>query len=198
MAAVAFQSTFLSRGTTTHQRELLNVGDYFNPRSSREERRFIALILILLFVFQSTFLSRGTTPSSSSSSSRSAFQSTFLSRGTTAGIECYDEEISISIHVSLARNDSNSSLKSPKARNFNPRSSREERHDELDKFMGGILFQSTSLSRGTTEFIVYGREKIIISIHVPLARDDFYELRGNVQSRYFNPRPSREGRRGVI
>ena len=55
-------------------------------------------------------------------------------------------------------------------------------------------FQSTSLLRGTTPCNRYQYRHLLISIHVPLARDDNRRKAFRLTSADFNPRPSCEGR----
>ena len=57
-----------------------------------------------------------------------------------------------------------------------------------------LIFQSTSLTRGTTEKNSLKLARIKISIHVPHTRDDFKVGKVNSLQRNFNPRPSHEGR----
>ena len=59
------------------------------------------------------------------------------------------------------------------------------------------LFQSTPLMRGETGRAVSGAPRIIISIHSPHARGDFFTRYARKEEGYFNPLPSCEGRPGL-
>ena len=100
------------------------------------------------------------------------FQSTSLLRGTTLPRPDSRSDTGISIHVPLARDDSGYGGRRSCSGYFNPRPSCEGR-----LMLGEIAgsedeFQSTSLLRGTTRFPRERHNKRLISIHVPLARDD--------------------------
>ena len=126
----------------------------------------------------------------------SLFQSTLLMRGATLlklVIPCFQlisihapharsdhapachfsASIKISIHAPHARSDRiRCSCRAGRARNFNPRSSCEERQYLRLTRPRTYRFQSTLLMRGATPFIrqMYSRERI--SIHAPHARSD--------------------------
>ena len=125
----------------------------------------------------------------------------------------------ISIHVPLARDDPHPCAAPERRRNFNPRPSCEGRRKLTEGVIPTGKFQSTSLLRGTTacnplrppQRVIsihvplarddagqaYKRETAAISIHVPLARDDLVLAARHKQGKLnFNPRPSCEGRRG--
>ena len=53
----------------------------------------------------------------------------------------------------------------------------------------GVLFQSTSPVRGTTEMAKDLRQKAKISIHVPREGDDWRGRPWSTPQSYFNPRP---------
>ena len=57
-----------------------------------------------------------------------------------------------------------------------------------------VLFQSTSLTGGTTKQIEFKVYEPKISIHVPHRRDDGTVSKGRQITTNFNPRPSQEGR----
>jgi len=59
-------------------------------------------------------------------------------------------------------------------------------------------FQSTSLVRGTTSGVAETKIYQSISIHVPRTRDDPFSVFYTVCKRYFNPRPSYEGRQNNL
>ena len=78
--------------------------------------------------FQSTLLMRGaTSPRSSRFQARYKFQSTLLMRGATRSKMPMQMAARISIHAPHARSDSRQKKRPARRRNFNPRSSCEER-----------------------------------------------------------------------
>ena len=79
-------------------------------------------------------------------------------------------------------------------RDFNPRPSCEGRRATADTLNTAFKFQSTSLLRGTTWQFLRSFYNELISIHVPLARDDREGDANKKRPLYFNPRPSCEGR----
>ncbi len=101
---------------------------YFNPRSSCEERHGIMQAAKpLLQEFQSTLLMRGATFPLENAVSTSIFQSTLLMRGATGRSYSRFSFTVISIHAPHARSDTAGQTRSSRLRNFNPRSSCEER-----------------------------------------------------------------------
>ena len=123
----AFQSTLLMRGATSFFVRKRRRGEYFNPRSSCEERRCESMSRLVTrhfnprssceerlsefsasiscSIFQSTLLMRGATSQTAYSLQSTQFQSTLLMRGATKA------------HDNAAQ----------RAYHFNPRSSCEER-----------------------------------------------------------------------
>ena len=57
-----------------------------------------------------------------------------------------------------------------------------------------VIFQSTSLSRGKTQFFSGGRGVCDLSIHFPLTREDKAGNMWEIYNGSFNPLPSHEGR----
>ena len=150
-----FQSTLLMRGATGSCRAGLHLQQYFNPRSSCEERRYFAIFSYLFIVisihapharsdaygldyeqgvrtiFQSTLLMRGATFTVRLNIIRIKFQSTLLMRGATEHRVWALYNLGISIHAPHARSD---------------------------QFSGGDditirIFQSTLLMRGATALL---------------------------------------------
>ena len=82
-----------------------------------------------------------------------------------------------------------------KARNFNPRSSCEERLAALYARWTAYRFQSTLLMRGATlQNTGLLHDLLIISIHAPHARSDRKRCGKRILKLYFNPRSSCEER----
>ena len=102
----------------------------------------------------------------------------------------------ISIHVPLAGNDRTNRRTYRVRSHFNPRPPRGERRIAFSRIFCPRLFQSTSPSRGTTEFLFGECAFNVISIHVPLAGNDDFQTRINAGSFHFNPRPPRGERQG--
>ena len=107
--------------------------DYFNPRSSCEERQMIHDPVFESYIFQSTLLMRG---------------ATWIAEDTL------QQHIDISIHAPHARSDWKHSNKPNTKGNFNPRSSCEERPAVLIYAADQKRFQSTLLMRGATARIL--------------------------------------------
>jgi len=103
----------------------------FNPRPSREGRHVPSRRAISSFMFQSTPLSRGTTSVDTKNLSPMVFQSTPLSRGTTQYALTVWISDSVSIHAPLARDDPPLYVTLTTSQCFNPRPSREGRHEIL-------------------------------------------------------------------
>ena len=59
---ILFQSTLLMRGATEAAKKMLEAINYFNPRSSCEERHGGVAFKTANRIFQSTLLMRGATP----------------------------------------------------------------------------------------------------------------------------------------
>ena len=145
-----FQSTLLMRGATLSRAEHkpspgisihapharsddcglcgLPACRYFNPRSSCEERRGRVLQEGLILIFQSTL----------------------LMRGATAIDAMLDDGHVISIHAPHARSDLSTRRVATTSRDFNPRSSCEERPSITTALYCRSKFQSTLLMRGAT------------------------------------------------
>ena len=150
-ALYEFQSTLLMRGATHLLRLVgttrINISihapharsdfektfcqsfkNYFNPRSSCEERPTPTETYVYNPSFQSTLLMRG---------------------ATRRSLRIFSTE-QISIHAPHARSDSSVSSRRQPTRHFNPRSSCEERPVRGLESALGTLFQSTLLMRGAT------------------------------------------------
>ena len=79
-----FQSTLLMRGATWRPMPSTDWPQYFNPRSSCEERPYPqAPVTCQSTAFQSTLLMRGATPEAERRKWANEFQSTLLMRGAT-------------------------------------------------------------------------------------------------------------------
>ena len=101
---------------------------YFNPRSSYEERLHLYALAIFSSQFQSTLLIRGATDSPQPALIAAIFQSTLLIRGATCrDIYMIIVEFLISIHAPHTRSDDVLQNALAIERDFNPRSSYEER-----------------------------------------------------------------------
>ena len=122
------------------------------------------------------------------------FQSTLLMRGATKTAEQTWTAMLISIHAPHARSDvlmfgvpyhpirfqstllmrgaTLTPCAHPSRRYFNPRSSCEERPQDLVDLRNMIIFQSTLLMRGATRMAGNGTSVGNISIHAPHARSD--------------------------
>ena len=122
-----FQSTLLMRGATRRRSRSARSCSHFNPRSSCEERRWRYHVYMAADKFQSTLLMRGATRLARQSCNIAVFQSTLLMRGATGAAD-----------------------RAPKAGDFNPRSSCEER----------------------LQLFTVINQLICISIHAPHARSD--------------------------
>ena len=80
----AFQSTPLAGGATVSDLGRLPIGTDFNPRPSREGRRFVDRFKNIHESFQSTPLAGGATPETDRTLQSIVFQSTPLAGGATA------------------------------------------------------------------------------------------------------------------
>ena len=123
---------------------------YFNPRSSCEERP----------------LETGLKPRACT------FQSTLLMRGATSQQRKEDQNENISIHAPHARSDGRLGTPVQLIVDFNPRSSCEERLDSDNQAATYARFQSTLLMRGATRQRKMQVYYDSISIHAPHARSD--------------------------
>ena len=81
-----------------------------------------------------------------------------------------------------------------RSRNFNPRSSCEERHNMSGVRFSSKTFQSTLLMRGATRASLHLFQRIPISIHAPHARSDDIRIIDADFIDDFNPRSSCEER----
>ena len=132
-AVSKFQSTLLMRGATRRCYRRWRQGRNFNPRSSCEERLVAYAVNYDNYIlFQSTLLMRGATRRHVIGMPYCAFQSTLLMRGATHNI-----------HASIVP-----------IRDFNPRSSCEERPAILPVLRDPFQFQSTLLMRGATTSMI--------------------------------------------
>ena len=130
---------------------LYNISN-FNPRSSCEERHELidyafehGVISIHAPHARSDFMSNG------GSSLLAIFQSTLLMRGATAVGANGPVFSPISIHAPHARSDPHPCAATSQTRDFNPRSSCEERLKRTKRMIKHFEFQSTLLMRGATE-----------------------------------------------
>ena len=196
-----FQSTLLMRGATAalpaaparcrisihapHARSdhassaRLRRNANFNPRSSCEERPLKYKAKEVLAIFQSTLLMRGATKGAIDARKDDVFQSTLLMRGATYRRLCTQARFSISIHAPHARSDRIPHDTVTTQRNFNPRSSCEERRTISVTSDANYKFQSTLLMRGATvsilgidlpDFIIYFSRTYPISPKMPTSR----------------------------
>ncbi len=165
--------------------------------------------------FQSTSLVRGTTGAWFDSDVELIFQSTSLVRGTTiASVNVSMPSLKISIHVPRERDDRGSyalfqgliSIHVPRERDDHPRKSKcvlcvlfqstslvrgtTDDHPRKSKCVLCVLFQSTSLVRGTTsarQSALCGTRFQSTSLVRGTTRAQVGE---NSNNGYFNPRPS--------
>ena len=166
-----FQSTPLMRGATSG-RALCHSAHHFNPRPSCEGRR-LSVVPFPVYISISIHAphARGDGYQSSHSLSISLFQSTPLMRGAT-------EHKPATIQISY----------------FNPRPSCEGRR--ISRAMAGnaTAFQSTPLMRGATDTRQQAGKHMIFQ-STPLMRGATRRRTpAGRPARYFNPRPSCEGR----
>ena len=168
-----FQSTLLMRGATQHVLGPVFFTYHFNPRSSCEERLSYTRSRTSGKRFQSTLLMRGATSDYASYCLEMAFQSTLLMRGATGMLRGWLSGAGISIHAPHARSDEDRPARRHPHGYFNPRSSCEERPEDVGEgvwdtdfnprssceerptvssrwFTLTISFQSTLLMRGAT------------------------------------------------
>ena len=96
------------------------------------------------------------------------------------GISAY-----ISIHAPHARSDLIRRVSRSRLRNFNPRSSCEERRYSRSGLYICWIFQSTLLMRGATTMLHKEAHHTIISIHAPHARSDPLSLTVSIILRTF-------------
>ena len=153
------------------QIDIQRFGD-FNPRPSHEGRQIADAQKEIKVLFQSTSLTRGTTRRSGASRKSTA---NFNPRPSHEG---RPRTCSVSYRPG----------------NFNPRPSHEGRQTLYKDQEGAQKFQSTSLTRGTTDCPCHFRAVRLISIHVPHTRDDEDFRTIPIYQSDFNPRPSHEGR----
>ena len=180
-----FQSTLLMRGATVVV-ECLTPRLRISIHAPHARSALAEKAVTPHYTFQSTLLMRGATSCPLYADFRTSFQSTLLMRGAThipAADIHIKKQISIhapharsdikigadssglrkiSIHAPHARSDSTGRCTPCKSRNFNPRSSCEERPDDGKKYV-----------------VAY------ISIHAPHARSDAESITSTVQSNKF-------------
>ena len=190
---------------------------YFNPRSSCEERLLTASRISATVGFQSTLLMRGATRylcwyivrdniSIHAPHARSdddaiddgyrpcKFQSTLLMRGATLDNLALAVRDRISIHAPHARSDMMIIFKYQRVRDFNPRSSCEERRDGSLKLDFKQKFQSTLLMRGATiDWLFLYKGEIFQSTLLMRGATTLATKLHRVYS-HFNPRSSCEER----
>ena len=82
----------------------------------------------------------------------------------------------ISIHAPHTRSDVRAARPASSRRDFNPRSSYEERLHSLEHGYADYTFQSTLLMRGATRVVKVRQVDRVISIHAPHARSDAVEM----------------------
>ena len=222
-----------SQRTTTSAR-------YFNPRSSCEERRDerareAKLLVISIHApharsdgcmsgcwpgkhrFQSTLLMRGATRLARQSCNISQFQSTLLMRGATSADECIWWIVPFQSTLLMRGATRLRSCASISNRNFNPRSSCEERLQAQEAPANQVNFNPRSsceerlhqpLDKGQRTISIHAPharsddalrgflQRVDISIHAPHARSDLVESLDQLVKTDFNPRSSCEERRG--
>ena len=133
-------------GPRFHRRSRLN----FNPRAPRGARQFV-------------FIRTGDTLE---------FQSTRPSRGATQPDGWPPDTPAISIHAPLAGRDTRRGSSPAAVTYFNPRAPRGARLTLPMSSARSTVFQSTRPSRGATNAVDKFFDKVIISIHAPLAGRD--------------------------
>ena len=197
MRICEFQSTLLMRGATLYRRFLCWIRSHFNPRSSCEERLRFFAIRSRIALFQSTLLMRGAT--CRARRERRLYQGISIHAPHARSDEIIDgannkpREI-ISIHAPHARSDVIRGLQSLTLKNFNPRSSCEERLMHHADIVLQYSFQSTLLMRGATAVLGLRLQHGDISIHAPHARSDIHVSGETSPFLHFNPRSSCEER----
>ena len=187
------------RGATFHAGTGAQGCQYFNPRSSCEERRgilrvrhtlsvisihapharsdlFIKPVVETSTTFQSTLLMRGATPYCSKPHILTEFQSTLLMRGATSLCGLISQYEMISIHAPHARSDAVLSFASDDAL-----ISIHAPHARSDKNVLGqkvMKFISIHAPHARSDPGCIDRRRILyISIHAPHARSDCVNFR---------------------
>ena len=147
---------------------------YFNPRSSCEERRLWPAGRASHVPFQSTLLMRGATPGRSRWRARkSLFQSTLLMRGATHlchGSPCVRIEFQSTLLMRGATCRKGSCSGSLRGISIHAPHARSD--DTLGDLLDHYGFQSTLLMRGATWSFLFASPETVISIHAPHARSD--------------------------
>ena len=171
-ALPVFQSTLLMRGATPWSRSMPAPMSISIHAPHARSDAYLAFVVRFMSLFQSTLLMRGATTVHTRTINALQFQSTLLMRGATASrVRRYGP---LTFQSTLLMRGATQEQHPPhrQARNFNPRSSCEERPPWYMGFYRKPGFQSTLLMRGATgthpAFIVHGK----ISIHAPHARSD--------------------------
>ena len=123
-----FQSTLLMRGATRYPASGSRLRSYFNPRSSCEERPICSIGSVGSALFQSTLLMRGATSRIDAADviRRISIHAPHARSDLASSSHQILERI-ISIHAPHARSDCSRPSQRATSRNFNPRSSCEER-----------------------------------------------------------------------
>ena len=169
-----FQSTPFPRRATRPSRRPSAPSGRFNPRPSREGRRRYAGLDNRCHAFQSTPFPR---------------RATRAQRGVTTRKE-------VSIHALPAKGDCPRSARKRSVPCFNPRPSREGRPCAACASTDCRKFQSTPFPRRATTAPDQDKIPTVVSIHALPAKGDHVTRHHPAGERCFNPRPSREGRRG--
>ena len=129
-----------------------------------------------LCTFQSTPLAGGATSYSLTGHGTNGFQSTPLAGGATLAFQVIHKSHQISIHAPRGRGDRVNAKRLMQSRsNFNPRPSREGRHQEQRHQIEGVAISiHAPRGRGDREFL---KELGLadISIHAPRGRGDMYQ-----------------------
>ena len=145
-----FQSTHSLRSATSHQRQMVESQQGFNPRTPCGVRRSF--------------------PRNNKLKER--FQSTHSLRSATALEDLEMINVWVSIHALLAECDRGTQLKERKTLCFNPRTPCGVRPRAGLTSQGKMSFQSTHSLRSATGAFNFWNNKTIVSIHALLAECD--------------------------
>ena len=160
-------------------------GPNFNPRSSCEERRSRIMIFLRMPRFQSTLLMRGATSCSlgifscSSISIHAPHARSDRTAGNGTGMG------NISIHAPHARSDLDALIGREARRDFNPRSSCEERPSLLAASRLCSVISIHAPHARSDGVLFLEMFFLTISIHAPHARSDFLSPRHDKYCRVF-------------
>ena len=214
-ASKIFQSTLLMRGATRQARPRRTASSHFNPRSSCEERLVLVAVKIHQVRFQSTLLMRGATAIEAADIAGTIFQSTLLMRGATQDRSDYTWQSQFQSTLLMRGATHRQSSRIDSQRNFNPRSSCEERPIKMTQTMLQNYFNPRSSCeerppspRATTTSSVFQSTLLMRGATAPRRRPARYGvfqstllMRGatplywsNVTKGNFNPRSSCEER----